>query len=118
MPICARGDRSTLTALLLGSVVLVFASGPWMVALAMALVGAGTGLAAPGYSAAASTAVGAGEQGAVAGLVAAAPALGFIVGPLAGTALYQLDPHAPHLLVALSCLPLFFYMYRLGPRLP
>ncbi len=108
---------SGFTALMLGSVVLVFASGPWMVALAMALVGAGTGLAAPGYSAAASTAVGAGEQGAVAGLVAAAPALGFIVGPLAGTALYQLHPHAPHLLVALSCLPLFLYMYRLGTRL-
>lgn len=104
--------------LMLGSIVLVFASGPWLVAVAMMLVGAGTGLAAPGYMGAASTAVGADEQGAVAGIVAAAPALGYIVGPLVGTALYQVNPHAPHIFVALSCLPLLFYLSRLGGKLP
>ncbi len=104
--------------LMAGSIVLFFASDAWLVALAMVLVGAGTGLAAPGYTAAASMAVSAQDQGAVAGLVAAAPALGYIVGPLAGTALYQLDPHAPHIFVAISCLPLLFYLYRLGRTLP
>jgi len=101
-----------------GSVVLFFASDAWFVAAAMVLVGAGTGLAAPGYTAAASMAVSAREQGAVAGLVASAPALGYIVGPLAGTALYQLDPHAPHIFVAVSCLPLLIYLHRLGRTLP
>ncbi|MFZ5699255.1 MAG: MFS transporter [Pseudomonadota bacterium] len=107
-----------LPAMLAGSVVLTLASGPWLVALAMALIGSGVGLAAPGYTAAASMAVSAREQGAVAGLLAAAPALGYIIGPLAGTALYQLHSHAPHLFVAILFVPLLFYLKHLDRRLP
>lgn len=101
-----------LPALLLGSVALLLADGPWLVALAMVGVGVGAGLAGPGYMASASRAVAAHEQGAVAGLVSAAPALGYIAGPLAGTALYQLDPHLPYLFVAVSCVPLIVYARR------
>lgn len=103
-----------LPVLLAGAALMVVADAPLQVAAAMMLVGAGVGLAGPGFSAAASAAVGAHEQGAVAGLVAAAPALGYIVGPLAGTALYHLDPQWPYLFVAVSCLPLIFYAARIA----
>lgn len=106
-----------LPVVLLGALLMAAANGLLLVALAMACVGFGVGLAGPGYSASASTAVGAHEQGAVAGLVSAAPALGYVVGPLAGTALYQLDPRWPYLFVAVSFLPLIVYAFRkLGRR--
>lgn len=101
-----------LPSMLAGSAILLFAEGPWLVALSMVCVGVGAGLAGPGYMAAASRAVDAHEQGAVAGLVSAAPALGYIVGPLAGTALYQADPHWPYLFVAISFVPLVLYARR------
>lgn len=101
-----------LPAMLAGSVLLLVAEGPWLVALSMVCVGVGAGLTGPGYMSAASRAVEAHEQGAVAGLVSAAPALGYIVGPLAGTALYQIDPHWPYLVVAVSFIPLIFYARR------
>jgi hypothetical protein len=47
------------------------------------------------FSAAASIAVGAREQGAAAGLVAAAQAGGFLVGPLLFAVLYQFAPASP-----------------------
>lgn len=101
-----------LPAILLGAILLLFAEGAWLVALAMVCVGTGAGLAGPGYMSAASRAVEPHEQGAVAGLVSAAPALGYVVGPLAGTALYQLDAHWPYLFVAVSCIPLILYAKR------
>ena len=48
-----------------------------------------------GFSAAASIAVGPGEQGAAAGLIASAQAGGFLIGPLLFSVLYQLAPAAP-----------------------
>jgi MFS family permease len=48
----------------------------------------------------AANAVGAHEQGATAGTVAAAHGLGMILGPLVGTLVYDLHPGAPYLLVA------------------
>lgn len=48
-----------------------------------------------GFSAAASIAVGPDEQGAAAGLIAAAQAGGFLIGPLLFSVLYQLVPAAP-----------------------
>lgn len=108
-----------LPVVLLGALLMAAANGVVVMALAMAFVGCGVGLAGPGYSASASRAVGAHEQGAVAGLVAAAPALGYVVGPLAGTALYQLDPRWPYLFVAVSFLPLIVYAARkLGRHSP
>ena len=52
----------------------------------------GLGTAMPSISAGASLAVTADEQGAVAGLVASSPAIGFIGGPIIAGALYQLNP--------------------------
>ncbi len=75
-----------------------------VLAVGMALLGAGIGLCVPAVAGGASLAVNAEEQGAAAGLVSACPAMGFVIGPLAGGFLYQL--HAP--LAALFCCAVFF----------
>ncbi len=64
--------------------------------LAMSVLGVGMGFAGPGFMAAASLAVSTKEQGAVAGLAGACPALGFTVGPLLGTYLYSIDGALPY----------------------
>lgn len=61
------------------------------------LLGIGGGFAIPGYTAGVSMASGEGEQGAVAGLTAAAATgVGSFVAPIAGTALYRIQPEAPY----------------------
>jgi MFS family permease len=101
-----------LPAVMLGVAVLVVANGFWLIVLAMLLLGAGAGLAGPGYMAGASLAVPAEQQGAVSGLVSSAPALGYIAGPLIGTGLYQVDSHLPYLVVVAILLPLVFWVRR------
>lgn len=64
--------------------------------LAMFVQGLGMGLAGPGFMAGASLAVTSKEQGAVAGVAASCPPLGFSIGPLLGTFLYSLDPTYPY----------------------
>ena len=61
----------------------------------------------------ASLRVGHEEQGRVAGLASACPALGFILGPLVGTGLYTLDHRWPYLLVMVLLLPLSLLAWRL-----
>ncbi|MDZ5605378.1 MFS transporter [Pseudomonas sp. RP23018S] len=65
---------------------------------------AGMGFVFPAVSALAANAMQASEQGATAGSVSAAHGLGAVVGPLAGTLVYGLDPRLPYLLVALLLL--------------
>lgn len=105
-----------LPIVMCGALLMSVADSPVTVVLAMAIVGAGTGLVGPGFSAAASSAVEAREQGAVAGLVTAAPALGYFIGPLAGAALYHIDSRWPYLFVAVSCVPLIVYASRHAGR--
>jgi MFS family permease len=64
---------------------------------AMGVLGFGMGLAGPGFMAGASLAVSPDEQGAVAGVAGSCGPLGFTIGPLLGTALYQLDGRLPYL---------------------
>ena len=67
----------------------------------------------PGFSAAASIAVGPGEQGAAAGLIAAAQAGGFLVGPLLFSALYQFVPASPFAIgLGIAALLLLFTLLR------
>jgi MFS family permease len=61
-------------------------------AIGMAFMGTGLGVSMPSISAAASLAVSPEEQGAVAGLVASSPAIGFVAGPIIAGGLYQLQP--------------------------
>ena len=66
--------------------------------LIYAAMGLAVALATPGLNAAASLAVGPQEQGAVAGLLAAAPAFGMIFGPALGGILYNVTESLPMML--------------------
>jgi MFS family permease len=102
-----------LPILLVGYPSLLLAhSVPVLVAL-LGILGLGLGLVSPGYTAGASLAVGPKEQGAVGGLVSACPAAGFVLGPLIGTSLYQVNPVYPYLCACLLMVPLTVYAWRL-----
>ncbi len=84
--------RLGLLSMLLGAAILAGADHFPLLAIGMAFLGTGLGLTMPSVSAGASLAVSADEQGSVAGLVAACPAIGFVAGPLCAGALYQIHP--------------------------
>jgi MFS transporter, DHA1 family, tetracycline resistance protein len=65
-------------------------------ALAYFVSGFGMGFVFPGFNALASASVKAHEQGVALGSVGAAQALGMVLGPMAATALYQVDPRLPY----------------------
>lgn len=111
-----RSKWSATTLMIVGLVAsvvmqvgLLLARDAWQfVAVALPL-GISFACVSPGFSAAASIAVGAREQGAAAGLVAAAQAGGFLVGPLTFAVLYQFAPASPFLVglgIAVVLLPL------------
>lgn len=84
--------------------------------VANAVMGLGLGFAGAGFSAGASLAVRADEQGATAGIIAACSSAGWIIGPLLGPGLYRWAPSMPFLLTAgvLLCvvLPVWLRMGR------
>ncbi len=94
---------------------LAFANQLWQLYLLYAGMGLSFALAAPGLNAAASLSVGPQEQGAVAGLLAAAPAFGMIFGPALGGAVYRLGANLPMLAGAILVLLLgvFFLFVRI-----
>ncbi|WP_245932418.1 MFS transporter [Isoalcanivorax indicus] len=96
-----------------GVLLLLWAPDQVWVTVSVMLLGLGLGLGMPGVSSAASLRVGVEEQGAVAGLMSACPALGFIFGPVIGTGLYQLQPNWPYLLVLVLFVPLMWAVWRL-----
>lgn len=78
---------------------LVLALGPGVLALyaGYALFGLSFGFTAPGLNAAGSLSVRGEEQGAVAGLLSAAPTVGMIIGPILCGGVYAAAPSAPML---------------------
>ena len=78
--------------------------------LAMILSGLGFGMARPGFTSGASLAVAPHEQGAVAGLLNAAGAAGFIFGPLIGW-LYEFSPRVPYMFGVAAMLSLLAAQY-------
>ena len=108
--------KVAVIAIGLGSFLLLFAPVQSVAATAIALVGLGLGLGMPGVSSAASLRVGVEEQGAVAGMMSACPALGYIIGPILGTGVYSIWPLGPYVLVCLLVLPLGWAVWRLGRR--
>jgi MFS family permease len=80
------------------------------VVLALILSGLGFGMARPGFTSGASLAVAPHEQGAVAGLLNAAGAAGFIFGPLIGW-LYEFSPRVPYVFGAVAMLGLLGAQY-------
>jgi MFS family permease len=66
----------------------------WMLSLGMVALGASFGFWGPATAAAPAMRISAHEQGALAGLSATASGLGFVIGPLLATAIYDLFPNA------------------------
>ncbi len=108
-----------LPLMALGYAWIIHLSAPIHSHVAFALIGMGMGMALPGFSASASLAVDAREQGAVAGVIAGAPALGFVMGPTVGAFLYQYSITLPYWfssLLALFLIGLVFRLYHLTHR--
>ncbi|KGD65782.1 MFS transporter [Alcanivorax nanhaiticus] len=99
-----------------GAVVLWMAEAQLVMSGAVLLIGLGLGFGMPAIMSLASLRVGHEEQGRVAGLASACPALGFILGPLVGTGLYTLDHRWPYLLVMVLLIPLSWLAWRLVRR--
>jgi len=91
---------------------LLFAGSIAVLVVFLGGLGLGLGMVSPGFTAGASLAVGADEQGTVSGLVSACPAAGFVLGPILGTSLYQVDHTLPYLCALLLMLPLTLYVWR------
>lgn len=81
-----------------------------VIMLALVLSGLGFGLARPGFTAGASLSVRPNEQGAVAGILNAAGAAGFIFGPVVGW-LYEFSPYVPYVFGAAIMLTMLAGQY-------
>lgn len=69
----------------------------------------GMGWVFPAFSALAANAMDASEQGATAGSIGAVQGLGVVIGPLAGTLIYAVDPRLPYLIVGALLLLVGFW---------
>jgi len=99
----------------LGFVCLLLANHLAIFMLATTLIGLGFGLTGPGYSSEVSLRVEPEEQGALAGLTSACPALGFVVGPLSAGILYDFHPRLPYAVTLILLLVLIACIWRLKP---
>ena len=95
---------------------LLFAASIAMLVVFLGVLGLGLGMVSPGFTAGASLAVGPDEQGAVSGLVSACPAAGFVLGPIFGSSLYQIDHTLPYICSLVLMLPLTLYVWWFGRR--
>ena len=83
---------------------LMLVDSAWGLWLAFFVSAAGMGGIFPSFSALAANAVEASEQGATAGSIGAAQGLGTVIGPLAGTLIYAIEPRLPYLIAAVLLL--------------
>ncbi|MBW2520387.1 MAG: MFS transporter [Deltaproteobacteria bacterium] len=95
---------------------LLFAGSLTMLVVFLGGVGLGLGMVSPGFTAGASLAVGPDEQGAISGLVSACPAAGFVMGPIFGTSLYQIDHTLPYICSCMLMLPLTLFVWWFGHK--
>jgi MFS family permease len=103
-----------LPVLMIGYGALLFAGSIAVLVIFLGILGFGLGMVSPGFTAGASLAVGPEEQGAVSGMVSACPSAGFVLGPIVGTSLYQIDHALPYLCACVLMLPLTIYVWRFG----
>lgn len=99
----ARLLRTGLPIAVAALLLLAVAPGAWTIGAAMVVLALGLGMVMPGYTTAATQVVPAEQQGGVAGLVNFTNGLTFVVGPLAGTALYTVGSALPALVAAAAC---------------
>ena len=95
-----------------GSVLL--ATGVPTLMLSYFIAAAGMGFVFPAFTAMAANAVQPHEQGAAAGSVGAAQGLGNVLGPLAGSLLYEISPTVPYALAAVLLLGVAVWVGRTG----
>ncbi len=107
--------RTGMTLAVVALSCLTIAPSLWALAVSTFAMGVASGMASPGYSAGASLAVSAREQGGIAGINATG-AITWIVAPVSATALYGWMPLSPFLLalslVALSCACAWWLLHR------
>jgi len=96
----------------LGCLAVPFATNVHALAVAFAFASIGFGFLRPGFTAGASLAVGAGEQGVVAGKVTAVNGAVFVLGPSIGIGLYEIAPPLPYLVAAAALVVLLAYTWR------
>ncbi|HEX6590600.1 MAG TPA: MFS transporter [Moraxellaceae bacterium] len=101
--------QAGLLALIAGSLLLTLGREALPLFAGVACCGLGVGLCYPGCVGAASLTVDAEEQGALAGLTTALPAIGSVVGPILGTGLYELAPQWTYAGNLLLLVPVLFY---------
>jgi MFS family permease len=101
-------------------VLVVVGSDAVLLAVGVAVLGAGMGFGTPGFMSAPTVLADREEQSAVAGLVSSSSALAFMAGPLLGTGLYELSPTVPYLVgaVLLAGLSVFALLHPGIRRLP
>lgn len=108
--------RAGMTLALVALTCLTIAPSLWALAASTFAMGVASGMASPGYSAGASLAVSAREQGGIAGVINATGAITWIVAPVSATALYGWKPLSSFLLalslVALSCACAWWLLHR------
>lgn len=107
----ARLIRVGASVMAVGTAIMVFASTAVVVAVALAILGAGMGFCMPGFMSGPTLLVSREEQGAVAGLTGSSNALTFVFGPLVGTALYEIAPAAPYLLGTALLIGLIVFVF-------
>lgn len=108
-----------LPASMIGYGLLASADSFTTLAMGMACFGMGMGLAGPGYSASATLTISREEQGALAGLLAAAPGLGFVFGAVFGGLLYGIGPQYPYIVASAvtGLLVIVAYTRMQGPKI-
>lgn len=96
----------------LGTMLTGVATSLYGLSVAFALASLGFGFIRPGYTAGASLAVGADEQGAVAGRVTAVNGAAFVLGPSIGVGLYEFSRPLPYWIAAAALVVALLYAVR------
>lgn len=110
--------KLALPLLTIAFLVMAFSESRWTLTGATIIQRFAMGMAGPAFTAGASLAVEAREQGAVAGIIASCGPLGFCVGPIAGGMLYQYKPELPFEVAAVMYIVLALFRSRLSSTLP
>lgn len=94
-----------------GNIVMMFAPNYFTLVMGFSVVCLGYGFTRPGFTAGASLAVKAGEQGVVAGAVAAVNGACWLVAPVIGVALYEWRDFTPYAVTAVTLGALVWYAF-------
>ena len=105
-----------LPVTVIGYVFLAVADSLPSLLLGMGCFGLGMGMAMPGYNVTATYTVEAKEQGSLAGLSASAPAMGFVIGPIAGGLIYGYMPTLTYWCAAITLVPLCLFTLTLNTK--